>query len=212
MMQGKYVTAEAIAAKITRDYKNLDFDFYDVVEWCVEAENNIAEFEQFIQYRNVPIDIIDKKALLPCNVYRLLHVRGHNCTVLNYDNNGTYLLFGDNSVTNSRNIPTSIPAHGTLTLHIDYLGVPTDLESGFPLIKDGHQEACYWYCLKKLLLPSFMEGAIPENRYRYIDEQYGHYVTKAKSSFRFTSRDDMERMMMIRMNMIPKLKFSRNMK
>lgn len=212
MSLGKYVTAEQIAAKIARDYKDLEFDFYDVVEWCVEAENNIADFEQFVHYRNVEIEVIDKKALLPCNVYRLLHVRGHNCTVFNYDNNGTYLLFSDNSITNSSSIPTTLPASGTATLHIDYLGVPIDANTGFPLIKEGHEEACYWYCLKKLLLPRYMSGSIPENRYRYVDEQYGHYVAKSKSSFRFVSRDDMERMMMIRMNMIPQLRFSRNMK
>jgi cellobiose-specific phosphotransferase system component IIB len=60
-MTGKYVNIEAIAAKIARDYKELEFDFYDVVEWCVEAENNIAEFEQFVEFRNIPIEVIDKK-------------------------------------------------------------------------------------------------------------------------------------------------------
>jgi hypothetical protein len=212
MMTGKYVNIEAIAAKIARDYKELEFDFYDVVEWCVEAENNIAEFEQFVEFRNIPIEVIDKKALLPCNIYRLLKVRGHNCTVFNYDNDGTYLKFGRNSFTNSSSIPVSLPPDGTLILHIDYIGVAIDEKTGFPLIQDGHQEACYWYCLKKLLFPDYLNGKIPENRYAYIDGQYGHYVQKAKSSFRFVSRDDMERMMMIRMNMIPKLRFSANMK
>lgn len=212
MMQGKYVTAEAIAAKISRDYKSLEFDFFDVVEWCVEAENNIASFEQFVEYRNVPIEVIDKKALLPCGIYRLLHVRGHNCTVFNYDNNGTYLLFGDNSVTNASSIPTSIPEKGSIELRIDYIGVPVDQKTGYPLIMDGHQEACYWYCLSKLLFPKYMAKEINESQYAFIQERYGHYVAKAKSSFRFTSRDDLERMMMIRMNMIPQLRFPRNMK
>lgn len=212
MLQGKYVKIESIAAKIARDYKGLEFDFFDVVEWCVEAENNIGDFEEFMHYYNVPLEVIDKKALLPCNIYRLLHVRGHNCTVFNYENNGTYLMFGDNSITNASSIPTSLPNEGTVKLFIDYLGVPIDEETGYPLIKDGHQEACYWYCLKKLLFEDYMNGKIPDSRYQYIDVQYGHYVQKAKSGFRFVSRDDMERMMMIRMNMVPKLRFPRNMK
>jgi len=212
MLQGKYVPIEAIAAKVARDARNTPFDFYDIVEWCVEAENNIGDFEEFMPYRNVPLEITDKKAYLPCNVYRLLSVKGMNCTVFNYDNNGTYLLFGDNSLVNRGNPSQPIPADGTVSVLIDYIGVPIDEKTGYPLIKDGHQEACYWYCMKKLLFEDYMSGKINESKYQYIDSQYGHYVIKAKSSFRFVSRDDMERMMMSRMNMVPKLRFPKNMK
>lgn len=209
-MPAKYVTAENIAAKIDRDYPDVMFDIADIIEWCAEAENNIGEFESFQDVRDHEIEIIDRKALLPCNVWRLLDVKLGCCSIPNYTNNGTYLIFSDNSFTNATfsvgTLGNNPPKNGTLKARIDFIGIPIDPDTGYPLIMDGHQEACYWYCLKKLLFSDFMSGKIGESKYQYIDIQYGHYVQKAKSSMRYTSRDDLNRIQFIKYNIIPSIR------
>jgi hypothetical protein len=207
----KYITAESIGAMIARNYKGLEFEIGDLVEWCAEAENNIGEFEALQRYKNVPLEIKNKKALLPCNVFRLLEIRGAGCSIMNYENNGTYLLFADNSFTNNMSQSfSSPPNHGILTVFIDYVGIPIDEATNMPVIMDGHQEACYWYCLTKLLFEKYMNNGIDQGRWNFIQEMYGHYVHKAKSSMRYTSREDMDRMMMIQYNMVPKVRMPRN--
>jgi len=211
----KWVTPETIAAKIARNFKNLEFDIYDVVEWCAECEINIGDFEGFMRYNDVEIEVKNRKALLPCNVYRLLDVRSgncDNCSVYNYENHGSFLRFQHNSFTNSFTQNTSPPANGELKLVIDYIGMPIDPETGFPLIKEGHEEAAYWYCLTKLLLEDWLNGKIDNSRWEFINRMYGDYVQKAKSSFRFVSRDDMERFAMAAANLVPKLRFPRFLK
>jgi len=202
---GKYLTATTIAAMISRNYKSLDYDIYDVVEWCAEAEKHIGDFEGFQRINNYPVDIVDKKALLPCNIYRLLSVKDNKNTVFNYENNGTFLTFSDNSIASFQQ-GTNPPDSGTLSLYIDYLGIPVDPNTGYPLIKDGHEEACYWYCLTKLLFEKYMNKDINESQWMFINDRYGHYVQKAKSGFQYVSRDDMDKFAMCVMNMVPKLR------
>jgi hypothetical protein len=207
----KYITAETIASMITRNYKGLEFEIGDVVEWCAEAEAHIGEFEALQRFRNYPLEVKDKKALLPCNLFRLLEVKGTGFSIMNYENNGTYLLFGNNSFTNNMSQSFSSPPNdGIITVFIDYVGIPIDEETNMPVIMDGHQEACYWYCLTKLLFEKYMNKEIDQTRWEFIQLMYGQYVHKAKSSLRYTSRDDMDRMMMIQYNMVPKVRMPRN--
>lgn len=210
---GKYVTCQQIASMISRNNKNLVYDIYDIVEWCGEAVNNIGEYESFERFSNVEIEVIDKKALLPCNVWRVLKVSGNNCsdcTIYNYVNNGTYLSFSDNSLTNGATSSSSPPSDGTIKLRVDYIGIAIDSETGYPLILEGHEQACYWYCMTKLYMEDFLSGKMDGQRYNFIQEQYGKYVSKAKSSMRHTSRDDMDKMAMIRYNMIRSVRMPKN--
>jgi hypothetical protein len=206
----KWVTAETIAAKISRNFKSLEFDIYDLVEWCAECEINIGDFYGFQRFNDVPIDVVNRKALLPCNIYRVLQVKSANCRdcpVYNYENNGSYLIFQQNSFTNAYTQNTSPPVDGTLKVLVDYIGIPIDPETGYPLIKEGHEEACYWYALTKLLFEDWLNGKIDNSRWEFINTMYGNYVQKAKSGFRHFTRDDMERLAMASMNIIPKLRF-----
>lgn len=206
----KYITAHTIGSRIARNNKTIEFDIYDIVEWCAEAEINIGDFEGFQRYNNVSITVKDKKALLPCNVYRLLQVKGAGSAVYNYENNGTYLIFQDNSSQGSSSAGANPPNTGELQLFIDYLGIPIDPDTNFPLIKDGHQEACYWYCMTKLMLEDYLNRKIDEGRWAFIQGQYGKYVQKAKSGFQYVSRDDMDKMAMIVTNMIPRIRMPRH--
>jgi hypothetical protein len=206
----KWVTVETIGAKIARNFKSMEFDIYDLVEWAAECEINIGDFEGFQRFNNVPVEVKNRKALLPCNVYRVLQVKSStcfDCPVYNYENQGSILNFQHNSVTNTFTQNTSPPVEGNLTVLVDYLGIPVDPNTGFPMIKEGHEEACYWYALTKLLFEDWLNNKIDNSRWEYINQMYGNYVQKAKSSFRHVTRDDMEKFAMAAMNIVPKLRF-----
>lgn len=189
---------------IARSHKHLAFDIYDIVEWCGEAIKNIGNFESFTHYttannKDCHLKVENKQALLPCNVYRLLGVyhRGKPISSTRYIRTDAYIRFTDHHHFEHDHI------------EIDFIGIPVD-EEGFPKVDESMLQACYWYCLKMMLLEDFMNGKIDGNRYEYIDEQYGKYVAKCRSSFKNVSHNDMNEVMMIMYNMIPKIRLPKN--
>ena len=198
---GKYVSVKNVAARIARNVKGKEFDIYDIAEWCGECETDeIAMYDGFAKYRNVQVEVKHNRAYLPCNIYRILSVYKNKCSIPKYQWDGAYLRF---------NLEDPRTFNQTYNIEIDYLGVMVD-DQGLPLILDGHQEACYWYCMTKLYFEDYMNRLIDENRYMFLQDRLGHYVTKAKGSFRNVSRDDMNEISMILHNLIPKVKMSRN--
>jgi hypothetical protein len=198
---GKYVTVQNIAARIARNVKGKEFDIWDIAEWCGECETDeIGMYEGFAQYRNVEIPVKFNKGYMPCNVYRLLNVHRNKCSIAKYNWDGAYLKFNfdDPSTFNSE-----------YTVFIDYLGVMVD-DQGLPMILDGNQEACYWYCMTKLYFEDFMNGLVAEGKYMFLQDRLGHYVSKCKTSFRHVTRDDMNEIQRIMHNLVPKVKMSRN--
>lgn len=208
----KHITAETIAAKIARDYPGKDYDFFSVVEWCAECESHIGEFETFRQFTKVPITIKNKQAVLPCNIWRILNVYLKGCEVMNYTTDNTFVRFSDNTLVNGSPL-TQISEEGETIGYINYIGLPIDPETNFPLIAASHQEACYWYCITKLLFPDYMIGKINGQQWEFVNDRYGHYVAKARSSFQNVTRDSLDVLNMIRYNLIPKLRMPKeNMK
>tara|TARA_Y100001956_G_C4099600_1_gene176976 strand:- start:39 stop:626 length:588 start_codon:yes stop_codon:yes gene_type:complete len=183
----KYRTAKSIANKIARDYKELQFDVFDVVEWCAEAEKKIGQFEAFAQ-KKADLKVENKKAELPCDVYRILSVYRGRCKT-KFHNDGCYLNF----------------PHDNFTAQLEYLAFPTDPD-GYPIIKKGHEDACYWYCLTKLLFPDYVAGKIDHTRWEYIQIEWNKQWTKAKANYRDLSRNDMDEIAMCVANIIPHIK------
>lgn len=198
---GKYSSVKNVAARIARNVKGKEFDIYDIAEWCGECETDeIGMYEGFAKYRNVPIQVKNNKGYVPCNIYRLLSVHRNKCSVAKYDWDGAFLRFNfDDPGTMGKEY----------TVYIDYLGVKVDNE-GLPMILDGHQEACFWYCMTKIYFEDYMNGLVPENRFMFLQDRLGHYVDKAKTSFRYVTRDDMNEIQRIMHNLVPKVKMSRN--
>jgi hypothetical protein len=218
-MKGNFVSCSVVCSMIARSHKHLVFDKWDVVEWCAEAIKNVGNFESFKHFfpehdKECHLKIRNKQALLPCGVYRLLGVyhRGNPMNNTDYIRNDNYLRFikhhddWDVDDGDSDGDDGFIPRRIT----IDYIGVPVD-EEGMPKIDEIMIQACYWYCLKMLMLEDYMNGKVSPQVYNMLDENYGKYVQKAKSSFKNTSRNDMDEISMILLNMIPKIRLPRNM-
>lgn len=198
---GKYVSVKNVAARIARNVKGKEWDIYDIAEWCGECHTDeIGMYEGFAKYRGVKIKVKHNKAYLPCNIYRVLSIYRNKCSIPNYQWDGAYLRF---------NFDDPGTFQQEYIIEVDYLGVLVD-DEGLPMILDGAQEACYWYCMTKLYFEDYMNGLIPENRYIFLQDRLGLYVDKVKGSFRHVTRDDMNEMQMIMHNMIPKVRMSRN--
>lgn len=198
---GKYVSVKNVAARIARNVKGKEWDIYDIAEWCGECHTDeIGMYEGFRKYRSVKLTVFHNKAYVPCNVYRILSVHKNNCSIPKYHWDGAYLRFNfdDPSTFSSK-----------YQIELDYLGVAVD-DEGLPMILEGAQEACYWYCMTKLYFEDYMNGLTPENRYMFLQDRMGHYVNRVKSSFRHITRDDMNEIQRIMHNLVPKVKMSRN--
>jgi hypothetical protein len=189
-MNGKYVSVKTIGARIARNHKHLQFDIYDVVEWCWDVVKNTGMFKGFERIDNLEIEVKDHKALLPCNIYRLLNIYKNGCKVNagSFVNDSVYINFDNDSCTK---------------IKIDYLGIPVDKE-GFPMVFEALEDACFWYCMTKLLFEDYISGKIDDTRYRFLEDKYGYAVGRAKSTFRWESRNDMDEVTMIMINMIPR--------
>ena len=127
--------------------------------------------------------------MLPCNVYRLLRVyhRGVPMNNTDYIRNDNYLRFvrhhddwDENDM--DEDDDDFIPRRVT----IEFIGIPVDKE-GFPMIDEIMIQACYWYCLKMMMTEDFLLGKVSPVAFNYLEEQYGKYVQKAKSSFKNTT-------------------------
>jgi len=193
--KNKYVSARTIATKIARNNKHLEFDIYDIVEWCAEAERNIGEYASFVEHKDIPLHIDNLRALAPCGIYRVLFVKSNGNNFYNYNFDGTFFNF-------------RIGIQQRIT--IDYIGIPLDEEDGFPLILDTHEEACYWYCLSRLYLEDFLTGKMDKQRYDFIDLKYVTYKDRAKTSMKHMSRDEVDEINMIIHNWIPSVRMPKN--
>lgn len=194
----KYYSAKDVAVRIARNNKNLSFELSDIIEWCAECEiYEIGEFEQFTPHYNQEITVKDGKALLPCNVYRVLNIAEGSCkTKERHTNDGVYLHFPDKGT-------------GEWKISIDYLGIPLD-EDGYPAIMDGHQEACYWYCLTKIMLEDYLNKKIDSNQWSYINSMSAIKCREARSTFRFMTRNQMDEHMRMMHNMTRKVGMPKN--
>jgi hypothetical protein len=216
-MKGNFVSCGVVSSMLARSHKHLVFDKWDIVEWCAEAIKNVGNFESFHHFipehdRECHLKIKNKQALLPCGVYRLLRVyhRGVPMNNTDYIRNDAYLRFvrhhDDWDNDDGEDDDNFIPRRVT----IEYLGIPVD-KDGMPKIDEIMIQACYWYCIKMLMTEDFLFGKVSPAAFGYVEEQYGKYVQKAKSSFKNTSRNDMDEIAMIMYNMIPKMRLPRNM-
>ena len=200
---GNYKSIRKVATMIARSHKHLEFDIFDMVEWCAEAVKNIGNFESFKHYEAkfdpcCRLKVHNKQALLPCNVYRLLGVYHKNSPLNNTDylRNGDYIRLKRHHEDGDE-------------IQIDYLGIITD-EEGFPMVDELQLQACYYYCLKMMLLEDFTNGKVSPVVFDWYDIQYGKYVQKARSSFKNTTRNDMDEIAMIMYNMVPKIRLPKD--
>ena len=196
----KYTKAVEIFLRISSKHKAKQLDINNFIEWCAECElQEIRSAPEWFLFKGIILTVTDHKALVPCNVYRLLDIMDDQGRRLNHYYDGTYIRLNTDS--------------GLSRISINYYGIPID-EEGHPLIVKGHEKACEYYCLKMLYEEDYLLGKIDANRWSYILNEYADGVIKAVNNYRNLTRNEMEEMETIlqEMNIIDNLQRRKQMR
>ncbi len=197
----KYVTVENIIGRLSTKVKDKIFNKEEIVQWCAECTIEvIGNPLSMHDYNRIKLRVEHGKALLPCNVYRLLDVyNSANIRYTSYYNDGIHLVFS--------NVQTfEIDENGKEVLYVNYLGIAVDPKTGYPLILRGHELACEAYCTKQLYRSDFYAGKIPHYVWREISDEASTQCAAANNGIRHETNDDMRQMMLQVHNMIPRMK------
>lgn len=204
-VNNKYVTALKIMNMVSRVHKQKasQYNIGQFVEWCAECEvNYIGDTEGFMLYKaeEIKVDEDNLRALQPCNVYRTLDVCSDEDmeTRIPFYNNGTYYIFDDDQTFNTND-------NDDYVVYVSYYGIALDPETGYPLIKKGHEQACEAFCITKIYEEDYLLGNIDANRWQYFQNKLEIELRSADSSFRHMSRNELEDFSKIVGNMIPEI-------
>jgi hypothetical protein len=197
----KYVTAESIMARLAMKIRSKDFTIDEIVQWCAECTIEIINAPlAMYNYTKVKLIVQNHKALLPCNVYRLLDVFNYgNHRIKQYYNDGTHINFGFSQVYDN-------DTDGNQVIYINFLGIAVDTKTGYPFILRGHELACEAYCTKQLYREDFFQGKINQAVWREITDESSLQCAAANNGIRHHSNDDMRQMLLQVHNMIPRMK------
>lgn len=190
----KFTTHHNILSRISMKYKSKEFNPDDVMEWCQMVETEyICDIDTMIKFLNVKLPVVGGKAMLPCNVYRVVNVftdpNVRHSTIQNY-NNGAYLFFNSNF-------------KGDF-VYINYIGTNID-ETGIPLIVKGHEQACETFVKMSAFEEDAVTGKFPAQIWSMWNQQFSGQCEAAKSDFRHYQDIKLEKMDMIKMNFIPRV-------
>lgn len=195
MTNNLYVGIDSIMNVIAQRYKSVNLARSQVMEWSAYAQiNELGVAKDFFFFQDVPLVLEDdsntkyKKAKMPCNIFRLLDVYDDNAVRVPYNTDGIYFYFKDP--------PTKV--------FIKYYGVPVT-EEGRPLFIDGHEVALAYYCLYNYYEELYMLQRIDGQRFSFIEQKWYDEREKARSILRRKDRGDIERMLQIISNMVPKV-------
>lgn len=177
----KYVRVDNIFQRLGQRLKGIELPFDDIVEWCAECEiNEIGQYQDWdINYDThfTSTDITSRQVTLPTNCFYVKSCKSGitaGCRYLDFTVNGNYLTL-EEDITD---------------FYIDYIAFPVDSVTGYLLIPRGHENACFWYCMKALKLADYLDGRLDQNRWSTIENEYQIAVEKAWSSSARISDND----------------------
>lgn len=192
----RYVSHHVIYADITRKHRQKTINIDDVMEWCGICETRYTKDVDLMAWFvavDLEVDTDNKRALLPCNVFRIFDVfsdENDDSSRVEYYNTGTYL---------------SLPEDYALDyVFITYAGIPVN-ELGEPLIIKGHENACETFCKLQIFEEDVCYGKFDKDMYLRWDDKFSGQLINAKTDMRHFDRDHFNKLIVIRGNMIPKI-------
>jgi hypothetical protein len=153
----------------------------------------MATLRDWFLFRNVPLVIDQKKVVLPCNCHKLLDVITTSGERIKFRKDGSYLFFDDNYT----------------DIVINYRGLPVD-DLGRPLFISTHVMALARFCIRNYFEEDFVTGKMDGQRWQYITGEWENERDIARASMRNLTRNDIEQILQINANMIPKLGYIPN--
>lgn len=184
-----YLGIDAIVSQIASLYPSIEIDRNKVLEWSAWVSlHELIMIRDWFIFKDVPVTIDQKKSLLPCNCHKLLDVYNSLGERIKFRRDGTYIFF-DNNYTD---------------ILISYRGLPVD-EEGRPLFVRGTERALARYCIMNYHEEAYMAGRLDGQRWSFLVEKWEDERDVARASIRNLSRNDIEAMLQINADMVPKL-------
>ena len=142
-----------------------------------------------VRYEEVELTVESCRALLPCNLERILDIYDPNeSIVVGAQNMGSYLSLPDDYTDD--------------TVFINYVGTPLS-NQGIPLIVKGHENACELFCKIRTFEEDMVDGRFDKNLWMSWDQQFSGMCQNALQNWKHKTRDDINKLQVIRGNMIP---------
>lgn len=184
-----YIGIDAVVSQIAALFKGIEISRSKVLEWSAWAQlYELVIIRDWFLFKNVKLDIDQKKALLPCNCHKLLDVFHGNGRRLKFRKDGTYLFFDDNYN----------------DVYINYRGLPVD-EEGRPLFIRGTEKALARYCIMNYHEEDYVSGKLDGQRWQWLVEKWEDERDVARANLRSLTRNEIEEMLQINSDMVPKL-------
>jgi len=198
----KYTTAEEIMSRVNAVHPHKPTNITDFINWCAQCEvEEIKEYQYNVKFKNVKLEVINGKAKLPCNVWRILALQekidGDYYT--NYTENGSYVFVKDNYGT--------ADSDGKKWIYLSYEGLPVDGKTGMPLVLKGHEAACEAYCVMKMYYEDYLTEVISDNRWNKIEDVFTMALAKTNTRIRHTSYADKQKYYRIMYNMVQDVRY-----
>jgi hypothetical protein len=73
------------------------------------------------------------------------------------------------------------------------MGVMVDQDTGYPLIKKGHELACEAYCVYKMYYEDWLTNKIDTSRWSFIVDTMRNLVDASSNGLRHKDRKDLEK-------------------
>lgn len=183
-----------IVDRISRTHRSKEINEGDILEWSSECEReHLQDVDNMIGYAGIELTVKNRKALIPCNVYRILSVyskRGDISSKVPFRKVGLWLHF-NSTYTSSK-------------VYIDFYGIRLDSD-GLPVIPEEHLYAVENFCIEKMYYEDFLLQKLSSDRYQVIYEKMVNSLRDARTSMRNMTLDDLNSLHFIQYNMIPKI-------
>lgn len=138
----------------------------------------VPDIDYMVRYIDYPLTITDGRIYIPPFAYK----------VINYSLDGQ--VYVDVS---KRRFEHYMAVDNTIHLgsvYISFVGMPINKNTGEPLIIKGHEQLCYWYCVRSAYMEDFFLGKIDHGRWEYIDSKVAMIATEIKQSLKGWDEDD----------------------
>lgn len=183
-----FISPRVVYADLARTYKNLSFDYGDIVEWCMQVETeHICDVDIMWKFRYV-VKIKNGRIILPNNVYRVLSVKLLNGGHIKYPALSSVYIHG-------------LKKYENKIVSVVFLGVPID-ENCEPLIAASHRTACQQFCMINIKRPKALDDINEFKMLESMEEKFGNMVTAAKQGFSEWTEDDIRRLALHNYNLV----------
>ena len=188
------MTYTDVIAKFSSRNKNMTIDKYDIIDWVNECVRGIGNLDNCVFFKGVELTVANKTALLPCNFYKLDYLF-KNGSPFSLSGDGDFRVSGDKRI-NFDDDYTNIT--------IDYYGLLLDDEGYVAIENEQVAEACYWYCLVNYMLDDYLQGLVPTDRWKFVNDMKDATMSEAEGSMKKWNKNRANRMMEIMFNLKPK--------